>query len=401
LPGLTHLDDVAGVLDRNTGRRLMEPTRNWHPETLAVVAGRDHSPGAPLNVPPTFASVYRDGGATDYGRWGNPTWSAFEEAIGALEGGHAVAFSSGVAAIAALFAPLPIGAKVVFPADGYTGTRGLLGDLEGRGRVRLKPVDVTDTDTVLATLASADLLWLESPTNPMLAIADLPRILAATHRAGVTSVVDNTFATPLLQQPLSWGATAVVHSATKYLGGHSDLLLGAVVAAGPQHRDELVRQRTIEGAIPGTMEAYLALRGLRTLPVRFARQQASAMVLAERLDGHPSVVSVHYPGLVTDPYHTRACAQMTGFGAIVSFDVGTAAIADRLIAAVQLVVGGTSLGGAETTIDRRNRWPGEESVPPGLLRLSVGLEHVDDLWADLEDGLGHAEAAERPASRTR
>ena len=366
----------------------MEPTQSWHPETLAVVAGRDHTPGAPLNVPPTFASVYRDGGTVGYGRWGNPTWSAFEEAIGVLEGGHAVAFSSGLAAITALLAPLPVGAKVVYPTDSYNGTRGLLEDLERRGRVGRVPVDVTDTDGVLASLSGTDLLWLESPTNPMLEIADLPRILAEAGRAGVTSVVDNTFATPLGQQPLSWGATAVVHSATKYLGGHSDLLLGAVVVADPRRRDELVRQRTMEGAIPGTMEVYLALRGLRTLPVRFARQQASAFVLASRLKEHPSVARVHYPGLSSDPYYERARAQMSGFGAIVSFEVGGAASADRLIAGLHLVVGGTSLGGAETTIDRRNRWPGEENVAPGLVRLSVGLEHVDDLWADLELGLG-------------
>ncbi|MGA3353120.1 MAG: PLP-dependent aspartate aminotransferase family protein [Acidimicrobiales bacterium] len=365
----------------------MERTRSWHVETLAVVTGRDLSPGAPLNVPATFASTYRDGGEIAYGRWGNPTWSALEEAIGALEGGHAVAFASGLAAVAALLAPLRIGATVVFPTDGYTGTRGLLWDLERRGRINLRPVEVTDTDAVLASLSGADLLWLESPTNPMLGVADLPRILTASSRAGLRSVVDNTFATPLLQQPLALGATAVVHSATKYFGGHSDLLLGAVITADVHQRDELTGQRTIEGAIPGTMEAYLALRGLRTLPVRFARQQGSAQVLAKSLSEHSSVDRVHYPGLVTDPYHARACSQMSGFGAIVSFDVGSAATADRLITGLQLIVSGTSLGGVETTIDRRNRWPGEENVPPGLLRLSVGLEHPDDLWADLEDAL--------------
>lgn len=370
----------------------MGAARDLHFETLAVVAGRDQTPGAPLNVPPTFASVYRDGGAIGYGRWGNPTWSAFEETVGALEGGHAVAFSSGLAAVAALLAPLPVAAKVVYPLDGYTGTRGLLEDLQRRGRIKLSPVQVGDTESVLAALVGADLLWLESPTNPMLSIADLPRILAASGRAGVRSVVDNTFATPLLQQPLAWGADAVVHSATKYLGGHSDLVLGVIVVADTNRRDELVGQRTIEGAIPGTMEAYLALRGLRTLPVRFAHQQASAGVLAARLSEHRAVGRVHYPGLPTHPHHARACSQMRGFGAIVSFDLGHGTAADRLVASLKLIVGGTSLGGAESTIDRRNRWPGEEHVPEGLLRLSVGLEHVDDLWADLEVGLGAASA---------
>ena len=367
----------------------MELVRSWDPETIAVAAGRDESPGAPLNVPPTFASTYRDGGAVGYGRWGNPTWSAFEEALGALEGGHAVAFSSGQAAMSALFASLPDGATVISPADAYLGTRGLLNGLAERGRARLRPVDLTDTEAVLAILPGADLLWLESPTNPMLGIADLPRLLAAASDAKVISVVDNTFATPLLQQPLAWGATAVVHSATKYLGGHSDLLLGAVITAERDLRDNLVGQRTLAGAVPGVMEAYLALRGLRTLPVRLARQQGTAAVLAQRLSQHPSVDRVRYPGLVSHPHHDRARSQMAGFGAMVSFEVADGATADRVSASLRLIVGGTSLGGVETTIDRRNRWAGEESVPPGLLRLSVGLEHPDDLWADLDQALGH------------
>jgi cystathionine gamma-synthase len=365
----------------------MDVTRSWSQETIAVAAGRDERPGAPLNVPPTFASTYRDGGSIGYGRWGNPTWSALEETLGALEGGHAVAFSSGQAAISALFSTLQGTATVVCPVDAYLGTRGLLHQLAKRGTVRLRPVDVTDTEVVLAALTGTDLLWLESPTNPMLGIADLPRILRAAGEVGVTSVVDNTFATPLLQQPLAWGATAVVHSATKYLGGHSDLLLGAVISADSNLRDKLVGHRTLAGAVPGVMEAYLTLRGLRTLPVRLARQQGTAAMLAQRLSQHPSVARVRYPGLVTDPHHERARAQMAGFGAMVSFEVADGASADRVIGSLRLIVGGTSLGGVETTIDRRNRWAGEESVPPGLLRLSVGLEHPDDLWADLDQGL--------------
>jgi cystathionine gamma-synthase len=359
----------------------------WHPETAAVAAGRDTSPGAPLNVPPTFASTYRDGGPIGYGRWDNPTWSAFEETLGALEGGHAVAFASGQAATGAVLASLPTGALVTLADGVYLGTRGLLQELDRNGRLRLRQVDVTDTDVVLASLPGTDLLWLESPTNPLLGIADLPRILRAASEAGVPSVVDNTFATPLLQQPLALGATAVVHSATKYIGGHSDVLLGAVVTADPGRRDALVAYRTMHGAVPGVMEAYLALRGLRTLPVRLARQQETAGMLAAKLTGHPSVIRVRYPGLPDDPYYERARAQMSGPGAIVSFEVDGAAAADRLTLALRLIVGGTSLGGVETTIDRRNRWPGEEQIPPGLLRLSVGLEHPDDLWSDLHKAL--------------
>jgi cystathionine gamma-synthase len=365
----------------------MEFAHNWHPETIAVAGGRDTSPGAPLNVPPTFASTYRDGGAIGYGRWGNPSWSAFEETLGALEGGHAVVFASGQAATSALLASVPGGATVIFPADAYLGTRGLINGFAARGRWQLRPVDVTDTEAVLAILPGTDLLWLESPTNPMLGIADLPRLLAAAGDAGTTSVVDNTFATPLLQQPLALGASAVVHSATKYLGGHSDLLLGAVITADGDRWDGLVQQRTLEGAVPGVMEVYLALRGLRTLPVRLDRQQSTAGLLAGRLSHHPSVRRVRYPGLVTDPHHERARAQMAGFGAMISFDVADGTKADRVSASLRLIVGGTSLGGVETTIDRRNRWQGEEAVPPGLLRLSVGLEHPEDLWADLDQAL--------------
>lgn len=373
-------------------RAISVPSPSWQLETLAVSAGRDTSPGAALNVPPTLASTFRDGGQYGYGRWGNPTWSAFEEALGALEGGHAVAFSCGQAAAAALVASLTTGATVIYPTFSYNGTRGLLRELEDSGRLQLRPVDVTDTAAVLAHLDGADLIWLESPTNPMLGIVDLPEVLAAANDAGVVSVVDNTFATPLLQRPLAWGASAVVHSATKYLGGHSDLLLGAVVTSDPGHRDRLVGRRTLNGAIPGAMEAFLALRGLRTLPVRLARQQETAGVLADRLNKHPTVTAVNYPGLATDPHHRRARALMSGFGAMVSFVVDGAGPADRLVGALQLIVATTSLGGVETTIERRSRWPGEEAVPAGLLRLSVGLEHPDDLWTDLSEALRHASA---------
>jgi cystathionine gamma-synthase len=362
----------------------------WRPETIAVAAGRDQSPGSPLNVPPTFASTYRAGGPIEYGRWDNPTWTAFEQAVGELEGGHAVAFASGQAATAALLALLEPGATVMYPDDAYTGTQGLLGELETAGLLRLAAVDVSDTDAIIAGLETTDLLWLESPTNPTLAISDLPRALAAARDAGVDSVVDNTFATPVLQRPLHWGAGTVLHSATKYLGGHSDLLMGVVVAGDHLRRGQLLGQRTLRGAIPGVMESYLALRGLRTLAVRVTRQNETAAELARRLNADGRVDRVLYPGLPEDPGHERARAQMSAFGAIVSFELDGAERADRLVAALQLIVGTTSLGGVETTIDRRRRWPGEERVAPGLLRMSVGLEHVEDLWADLDRALpGH------------
>ncbi len=374
---------------------MSEPPR-LRAETLAVTAGRSAEPGAPLNVPPTFASTFRDGGAIGYGRFGNPSWTAFEEVLGALEGGQAVAFASGQAATAALLATLPSGAVVVVPESAYVGTRGLLGQLALAGRLVLREVDVCDTAAVLAALGGASLAWLESPTNPLLGVADLPAILAGCAASGVTGVVDNTFATPLLQRPLALGAAAVVHSATKYLGGHSDLLLGAVVTGSLELRDELVSLRTAYGAIPGVMESFLAVRGLRTLPVRLARQQESAALLADRLSGEAAVVRVRYPGLPGDPYHAWASAEMAGPGAMVSFDLADGELADRLVASLRLIVATTSLGGVESTIDRRRRWPGEEGVPAGLLRLSVGLEHPEDLWADLSTALAAALAGTAP-----
>jgi cystathionine gamma-synthase len=184
-----------------------------------------------------------------------------------------------------------------------------------------------------------------------------------------------------------------MHSATKYLGGHSDLVMGVVVTANPQRRDVLAEHRTMRGSIPGVMEAYLALRGLRTLAVRVREQSATALELAGRLDGDERVGRVHYPGLPSDPGHERASAQMSAFGGMVSFELSDADAADRLIGALRLVVGGTSLGGVESTIDRRRRWPGEERVPAGLLRLSVGLEHVEDLWEDLDQAITRSACA--------
>jgi cystathionine gamma-synthase len=385
---------TASDVGRGTGDGV-GPRDRWHADTRAVAAGRDDTPGAPLNVPPVLASTFRDGASPRYGRWGNPTWEALEEALGALEGGSTVAFSSGQAATAAVLAGLAPGSVVVHPTGAYTGTRELLGAISDSGRLGLRPVDVTDTDAVVEALPGAALVWIESPTNPLLGIAEVPRIVSAAAARGVVSVVDNTFATPIAQRPLGWGTTMVVHSATKYIGGHSDLLLGAVVTRDATLRDALVRHRTLHGSVPGTVEAFLALRGLRTLPVRFARQQQTAALLAERLRVHPAVTAVRYPGLADDPYHRRAAVLMSGFGAMVSFELPSAAAADALVRAVELVVPTTSLGGVETTVERRARWPGEAGVAAGLLRLSVGLEHPDDLWDDLRHALDAAASSLR------
>ena len=361
--------------------------RSLSPATIAVTAGRPADvPDGPLNAPVVFSSTYHAGGPVAYGRDGNTTWDAFEEALGALEGGHALAYASGMAAVAAVLETLPVGAPVVLPADGYTGTRALVEEAApGRWAPRL--VDIGDTDAVLAACDGAALLWVESPTNPKMDVADLPALSAGAHERGVVVAVDNTYCTPLVQRPLRLGADVVVHSVTKFLSGHSDVVLGAVVAR--QAFEHALRQRrSLHGAIPGPMETFLALRGMRTLSVRLERAQSNALELARRLQDHEMVSRVRYPGLPDDPGHERAEAQMTGTGFMLAFDVhGGADAAEAVARSTRLIVHATSLGGVETTMERRRRWAREELTPPELLRMSVGCEDVEDLWDDLAHAL--------------
>lgn len=345
-----------------------------HPSTVAVTAGRpEHVPDAPLNQPITMASTYVAGGTVEYGRYGNPTWAAFEEALGALEGGRCLSFATGLAAASTILDLVAQGQTVVAPRHAYNGTVMQLADLESRGRLAARLVDVTDTDAVVAACADASLVWLESPTNPALEIADIPAITAAAHEAGAYVVVDNTFATPLLQQPLAMGVDIVVHSATKFLSGHSDVLLGAVVTRDDELFGVLKNRRDLIGAVPGTLEAWLALRGLRTLHLRVERSQSNAQELVRRLRAHPAIGEVRYPG----------------FGGIVSIELAQGALAaDLLTHKTQLWVHATSLGGVESTFERRRRWKTEPTtIPEGLVRLSVGIEDVEDLWNDLEKAL--------------
>jgi cystathionine gamma-synthase len=356
-------------------------------ETWAVMAGRPApTVGAPLNVPPVLASNYELGADRAYSRDdATPTWEAFEELLGGLEGGEAVAFASGMAAAAAVFDLLPVGATVALGDDCYQGVAGLAAAGASQGRWELVRVGVEDTARWIELAADADLLWLESPSNPLLAIADLAGICAAPRKPDALLVVDSTFATPLAQRPLELGADLVMHSATKYLGGHSDLLLGAVVALSESHARQLRERRELAGATPGALEAYLAVRGIRTLPLRLHRASASAAELADRLAEHPEVEIVRYPGRADHPTHATARNFMAAFGAVVSFDVrGGAGPADAVCRAVRIIRHATSLGGVESTIERRAAIPGQSHLPPGLLRLSVGCEHPDDLWRDLE-----------------
>ena len=374
-----------------------------HPETAVICAGRPgHAASEPLNVPIVLASNFHADSSEEDGRAysrtdATATWEALETAVGQVEGGHAVAFSSGMAAIAAVLDLVQAGGRIVAPEDCYFGVGELLADARQHGRWAVDRVDLTDTASVQAAVAGADLLWLETPSNPLLEVADLPALCASGRRAGAIVGVDNTFATPLLQQPLALGADMVVHSATKFIGGHSDLLSGITIAREQALAGRLRRRRGLTGATPGALEAFLALRGLRTLALRLDRGQANAGELARRLDQHPAVSRVRYPGLPGDPGHRTAAAQMTGFGAVLAFEVADARTADRLCDALHVIVHATSLGGIESTIERRSKLPGQEHVPPGLLRLSVGCEHIDDLWNDLNTALGQATRPGNPA----
>jgi cystathionine gamma-synthase len=365
-----------------------------------------------------------------YGRDANATWQAFEQVLGGLEGGTALAFASGMAATAAVVESLPVGVTVIMPGDAYQGVRLLLQDLAAKGRIVLRTADIADTEATLAVCgevatgridrgsASADasgagsrsdgrsaasdvfgaggLLWLESPTNPLLAVADLGALTAGAHQAGLSVAVDNTFATPLLQRPLDLGADVVVHSVTKLLAGHSDVVMGAAVTRDPGMVDELTRRRSLHGAIPGPLETLLALRGMRTLAVRLERAQATAGEIARRLEARSGVSGVRYPGLPGHPGYDRAARQMRGSGTMIAFEVGGGAdAADAVCDLVRLITPGTSLGGVETLIERRAKYPAEAHLPAGLLRLSVGLEHVDDLWADLDRALAASSGSVR------
>jgi cystathionine gamma-synthase len=377
--------------------------RRLRPATEAVMAGRGPAvSGLPLNPPPVFASAFHANGSHSYGREGNPTWEAFEEALGVLEGGHGIAFSSGMAAVAAVLEDLPVGSCVVVPGDAYFELRALLGDRARSGRLEVRTADATDTEAIIAALDGADLVWLESLTNPLLDVCEVDAIVRASRRRGVTSIVDATLATPALQRPLELGADVVVHSASKYIGGHSDLLLGAAATRDRDRAERMRRARAGLGAVPGTMEAFLALRGLRTLPLRLERSCATAAELARRLARHPAVERVRYPGLPGDPGHRRAVRLLEGFGGMVACQVrGGDDRAASACASVRVWTHATSLGGVESLIEHRFHPDGPRDLPPGLLRMSVGCEEVDDLWDDLDSALRSRGAFAAAATRRR
>jgi len=382
---------------------MTEPHATAHPQdslaasTRAVVVGRPgRAQGDPVNPPLVLSSTYVSRGVQGpgeklYARIGTETWEPFEEAVASLESTDlpGVVMSSGMAAIAAVASLVPAGGRIVVARHAYQVTLGLFDDLAARYGTTVVRVDIDDTDAVVAELDGTDLLWVESPTNPMLEVADIPALVAAGRAAGAIVAVDSTFATPLVQRPLEMGADVVVHSATKYLAGHSDVVLGVVVTRDAAIVDAVRAYRTLHGAIAGPFEVWLALRGLRTLALRVERAQANAAEIAARLHGHPAVVDVRHPSLPGDPGHERATRLMEGYGSIIGLrPVGGADGADRVVEAVRLWVPATSLGGVESSLERRRRFATESlTVPDDLLRMSVGVEDVEDLWADLDAAL--------------
>jgi cystathionine beta-lyase/cystathionine gamma-synthase len=357
-------------------------------ESLLVHGGTEREAGAPVGPPLLPTSVYVSQGEPDpargYGRNANPGWSDVEDVLAAIEGpgAFAVTFPSGQAASMALMLALAAGRnRIVFPYDGYYNTRALAAKLKPHGAEAVA-VDLLDHGAVEQALAGGPgVLWAETPTNPLLRVADLAALASLAARADAPLVVDNTVATGLLQRPLEFGAVASVYSLTKAISGHSDVLGGAVVTRDEALAGELRDWRTAGGAIPGPFESWLVLRGMKTLPLRIERQSSNALQIAEFLAGHPRVTAVHYPGLA--PSQTGREQMPRGFGPLLSFELtGTAADADKVIAAARLIVPATSFGGVESTWERRARWAAE-TAPDTLIRMSAGIEPTADLIADI------------------
>ncbi|MBS0571575.1 MAG: PLP-dependent transferase [Proteobacteria bacterium] len=369
------------------------------PETIAVHAGAepDAATGAvapPIHLSTTFAhgpAAERIAGY-EYQREGNPTQDRLEHALTALEGGAAaLAFASGMAAMTALLEALPNGARILIPDDCYMGLRLLAQDFLTRRGITAVTADMGDPAAVAAACKDGvSRIWLETPSNPCLKIADIAALAQVARSCGARLVCDNTFATPVLQQPLALGADVVMHSTTKYFGGHSDVLGGALVFA---RRDALYERvahyRHVTGAIASPFSAWLTLRGCRSLPARMAWHCRNARAVAEFLAAHARVERVNWPGLPTHPQHAVAAKQMRDFGGMLSVEIrGGREAALAVAAKVRLFTNATSLGGCESLLEHRASVEGEHPVSPqNLLRISVGLEHPDDLIADLAGAL--------------
>ena len=368
-------------------------------ETLAVHAGRavDTATGAvtPSITPSTTFERAEDGSFPHghvYTRSSNPNRDALETALAALEGGAvALAFGSGQAATAAVLQTLASGDHVLLPLDLYHGTRHLVQHVLARWGLSADFVDMTDVASVEAAIRpSTRLIWVETPSNPQLQVVDIAAVAALAHAHGALCAVDNTWATPILQRPFELGADLVMHSTTKYIGGHSDVLGGAVIVNDAGLAASLRDLQKLSGAVPSPFDCWLLLRSIPTLPYRVRAQTEHAAALATFLSGHPRVSVVHYPGLPAHPGHALAARQMSGgFGAMLSFQVEGGQTAAMAVAArTRIFTRATSLGGVESLIEHRASVEGPDSqTPAGLLRVSVGLEHSDDLIADMAQAL--------------
>jgi cystathionine gamma-synthase len=370
-----------------------------HPATLAVHAGAEPDAETGALAPPIhLATTFKHGPAGErlagyeYQREGNPTQDRLEAALAALEGGAAaLAFASGMAAMTGLLESLPNGARVLIPDDCYSGLRFLAREFLPERGIEAVAVDMSDLDAVAAACAgNVAIIWAETPSNPRMKICDIAALARIAHAHGALLACDNTFATPVLQQPLALGADVVMHSTTKYFGGHSDVLGGALVfARADEFHARIAHRRHITGAVLAPFSAWLTLRGCRSLPARMAWHCANARRIAGFLSGHPAVDRVNYPGLASHEGHAIAARQMSDFGAMLSIELrggreATLAVAGKL----RLFTNATSLGGCESLVEHRASVEGQDPVSPqNLLRISVGLEHVDDLIADLAQAL--------------
>lgn len=372
-----------------------------HAETLAVHAGHDVDPGSGAVVPPLILSTTFQRGPDGtyargfvYSRTDNPNRQALERCLALLEGGPAAAaFSSGMAATTSVFQALDAGSHVILPEDVYFGTAQLVRDLFARWGLQYCQVDMTDLEAVQRNIQpNTALIWVETPSNPQLKVTDIQSVAQIAHGVDAICVCDNTWATPILQRPFDWQVDLVVHSTTKYLGGHSDLMGGAVVARRDDDRFARIRQfQTVGGAIPSPFDCWLLLRSIQTLPQRMQAHCRGASIVAQYLQDHPAVERVHYPGLAHHSGHEVARRQMADFGGMLSVQIrdrAQAALAMAMAGRLRVFTQATSLGGVESLVEHRASVEGPNSkTPQNLLRLSIGLEHPDDLVADLDQAL--------------
>ena len=378
------------------------PPRKQGFETLAIHAGQEPDPTAgavtvPIFQTATFAqSAVGEHKGYEYGRTGNPTRTALETCLAALEAGvWGLAFASGMAASDAVAHLLAHGDHVILTDDVYGGTYRLFARVFDRAGIEFTAVDMRDPNNVRGAMRGrTKLVWIETPSNPMLKVIDIQKVAAIAREAGALSLVDNTFASPYLQQPLLLGADLVLHSTTKYIGGHSDVVGGALVGNEPELRERLAFVQNAAGGVPGPLDAWLVLRGAKTLALRMERHSDNAMAIAEWLKEHPQVTAVYYPGLPSHPGHELARAQMRSFGGMLSFEVkGGEPSAKRLVSRTRIFTLAESLGGVESLIEvplamTHGSVKGTPLAPPaGLVRLSVGIETLDDLVADLAQAL--------------